>query len=50
MAKTVDELVRDVLGTQVIQICQLQAENALLTERIAQLTPPVPKPEPTHEE
>lgn len=46
MAKTVDVLVREVLGNQLAQIISLQAENALLAERIAELTPKVPAETP----
>jgi hypothetical protein len=38
------EGVRDTLGNQVLMIIELQAENAILRERIAELTPP---PEPS---
>ena len=38
------EGVRDTLGNQVLMIIELQAENAILRERIAELTP---SPEPS---
>ncbi len=39
MPKTLDDLVRETLGSQVVMILQLQAENAALREQVAALTP-----------
>ncbi len=44
MAKTLDQLVQEALGAQTLTILRLQAENELLGERLAQLTPKVPTP------
>ncbi len=38
MAKTLDEMVRETLGSQVIEIVLLRAENAALQARVAELT------------
>lgn len=37
MPKTIDEIVRDVLGNQLMQIVQLQAQNSALAEENAAL-------------
>lgn len=42
MAKTLDALVTETLGAQLRMILELQAQNELLREQVAALTPPVP--------
>ncbi len=42
MAKTLDELVAETMGAQVLMVLRLQVENEALKARIVELTPTTP--------